>query len=251
MDHKTKKIIWSLFSKGKKNWTEFDKILIESDPKIKNELMKLYNVDESLYIKTLNEVNRKQQAQRTSPKPVNLRLFFMAAITALLTVTIINYWPNDLNNYQSSEFLGKNLTLLITSSETPQNLLTNGQTIIPGQRLQISFQATGSGSDYKKGVVLVIDSNGKNRILYRYDHQKQSLNMIEPTIIEENFITKEGQYIFFVAYFSTDDIDINTEQIIQRLSRKNARQPVEMSSILPGNNKNDNADYLFLQGIGM
>jgi hypothetical protein len=206
MDSEQKKIVHQLYKKGRKNLSSFDKLLIEANPEIKDELAKLFAVDAGLYKECNKRIEKaiyKEIKSKKSPVKRGFQFFLKLAVPATAAVCLFFIIQQVFFFNSPPRPLGGKVSLFITNPAQPGHFYPPGSSFRSTDVLQLAFQPPLEVEKIRQGVIFSASDTGENRVYYRYDSQRDRLNQREQTVVAEKLeLSGESEFIYFIAYFS-------------------------------------------------
>lgn len=245
MNDTEREIFFRLFKKGKENLTDFDKLLIESNHRIKKRVIQFSEVPDTTYQKTLKRTEEKTALKKRKVEKTN-RLFRFVSIPAAACFLI--FFTFILQHTTSVVALGgksSKVTLLVSKIKKPGIICQKGGFFNKGEQLQLAFQPDGDLKNIDQGILFSVDSNLDSSIYYRYDKTSGPLKHSSSTQIEQVVkLEKDIDFIYFFIVLS--GTAFNEEELITRVKKIIESKQLKSEDSLEKEFKDKECSYIYL-----
>lgn len=241
-------LIYKLYKKGPANFTQFDKVLIESNPVIREGLDELIAQDRHIHEAASAEVDR-HIAALLEGESKEKRLFFplkymVVPAAAACFLIFITFFINYISPRAS---LGGSVALFVSPAGNQDRFYRQGSSFEPGEQVRLAFQPDSQAGNIKQGIVFSIDSRAKIEVYYRYNSEAGPLNQAEPTHIDRVIeLESDQEYIYFFVILSRDTF--NEQEHISRVRQILAENPRDYDRILKKYFKQTPFSHVYLKG---
>lgn len=194
-------IVYRLHKKGVENYTDFDRLIIESNPVVKEELKRLSGVSEESYQAARSLLREKVEKRRG-------RSFSLLPISTVAACLVTIFSSLFIYYSRAPVTLGESATLYVSSQAAPDSFYSRGSTFEGGEELTLSFLPDSEAAEPRQGVLFSIDDRLESVVYYRYDSSRGSLDHLKPTRLEQTVRMEAGrEYIYFFLLFSEEEFD--------------------------------------------
>lgn len=243
MNYTEEEIIYRLFKKGPENLTDFDKLLIKSNPRIKEGFEKLSSGDSKEYEAILKLAEEKAAVKKKAAlkqRRILLYVPFPAAALFLLIFTFIFKFSKP------PESLGGKVYLFVSPEDDRDTFYSQGGFFDGGEQITLAFQPDADLKEIQQGFVFSVDSNLDSEVYYRYNSLSGSLDRSRSTGTGQTVrLKKDIDYIYFFVILSEEPFN-EEEQIARVKTILEKKQPASGTRINK-ELKNKAFSYLYLR----
>lgn len=246
MDYNEDEIIYHLDKKGKDKLSDFDKLLIESNPPIKEKMQKISEDDLEFY----EAVNKRTEAKTALRKKVSQRKisfftrFSMPAAASFLLIFLFTYIYY--NNF-TQESLGGSVSIYVSPADAPDSFYPPNGSFTGGEEVSLAFLPSSElTEEVSRGILFSIDSSLESTVYYRYDKSSGPLNTTSRTRLDRTIrLPRDREGIYFVIILSGTDFDEQEQiNIVKEMIQK---KQLKDKKSLERKMKNKAASFIYLK----
>lgn len=242
MNDSEKNISYRIFKKGKENCSGFDKLLLEANPEINEQVNKLSAVSPGIYQQAVKQSEEKILIKKkAAEKKRHLFRYVSLSAAACFLIFFVFVFRTIFN--QPVSLTGAHL--YVTPAGKSDTLYFNGNYVAPGEEIHVAFVPGDELEEIRQGVLFSINSDFESTVYYRYSRESGPLSRNKSTKIEQPVrVDEDSEYIYFFIVLS--DTPFNEEEQIGRVKRILKKKQLKAEGPLTKEFKDKAASYIYL-----